>query len=448
MTSSNLQMTSGTPWKKICLFALPVFAGLFLQQLYNTVGSIIVGNYAGEQALAAVGTVGCLVMLFLAVANGFSAGAGIVVAQEFGAKNFDEMRRAASTSLILQGVLMVVCAVLACIICRPVLTSIMGLEDNILSLAETYFYIYCIGFPFQFGYNIVAAILRGVGDSRATLYFLIIASVVNIGLNILFVGVWNWGVIGSALATDIAQAVSFAASWIYMRRMYSEFRFRMRDLHFERPLARRIVKTGYPMALQQIIVSLGFILIQRAVVSYGQAMLASYTVTQRLEPYLFMPASAFQITMATYTGQNVGARRLDRIRLGTKQMIVMVAVVSIAVATIFLIFEPVLIRWFGISDEAFDYCMAHLRTTALAIILLDMYFPVFGVYQGSRHAIVPTFTALTVLCIRVLSVYTLCYIPAVDYRIIWFNQPIGFAFGIAITWIYYFRGKWAKGISE
>ena len=441
-------MTVGAPWKGICVFALPVFAGMFLQQLYNTVGSIIVGNYAGEQALAAVGTVGCLVMLFLAVANGFSAGAGIVVAQAFGAKNREEMRLAASTSLILQAVLTLACGVLAVALCRPVLSGIMGLEGTILSLAETYFLIYCLGFPFQFGYNIVAGILRGIGDSRATLYFLIVASVINIGLNLLFVGVFGWGVVGSALATDIAQACSFAAAWIYMRRVYPEFRFGRGEYRYDRALARRVMLTGYPMALQQVIVSLGFILIQRAVVGYGQAMLASYTVTQRLECYLFMPAAAFQVTMATYTGQNVGARRLDRIRLGVRQMIVMAAVISVAIAGIFLYFEPELISWFGISDDAFAYCMAHLQTTALAILILDMYFPVFGVYQGANHALVPTLTALTVLCIRVLTVYTLCDVPAIGYRIVWLNQPIGFAFGIAITWMYYFHGSWKRGIAQ
>ncbi|MBQ4360671.1 MAG: MATE family efflux transporter [Proteobacteria bacterium] len=441
-------MTVGSPWKGICVFALPVFAGMFLQQLYNTVGSIIVGNYAGEQALAAVGTVGCLVMLFLAVANGFSAGAGIVVAQAFGAKNRDEMRLAASTSLILQAGLTLVCGALAVVLCRPVLSGIMGLEGTILSLAETYFLIYCLGFPFQFGYNIVAGILRGIGDSRATLYFLIIASVINIGLNLLFVGALGWGVVGSALATDLAQACSFVAAWIYMRRVYPEFRFGRKEYRYDRALARRVMLTGYPMALQQVIVSLGFILIQRAVVGYGQAMLASYTVTQRLECYLFMPAAAFQVTMATYTGQNVGARRLDRIRLGVRQMIVMAAVISVVIAALFLYFEPDLIGWFGISDEAFGYCMAHLQTTALAILILDMYFPVFGVYQGANHALVPTLTALTVLCIRVLTVYTLCEVPAIGYRIVWLNQPIGFAFGIAITWLYYFYGSWRRGIAQ
>lgn len=440
-------MTRGTPWKGICLFMLPVFAGLFLQQLYNTVGTIIVGNYAGELALAAVGTVGCVLMLFLAVANGFSAGAGIVVAQAFGAKDKAQMRIAASTSLILQSILCLICLVLSFAVGLPILKVIMGLSGDILALAKLYFWICAAGFPFLFGYNIVAGILRGVGDSAATLYFLLIASVINIALNFLFVAYLHQGVIGSALAMDIAQACSFAAAWIYMRKKYPEFRFSRHEYQYENEMAKRVLKTGYPMALQQIIVSFGFILIQRAVVSYGQAMIASYTVAQRLECYLFMASSAFQITMATFTGQNVGAKQPKRIRTGTRQMVMMSFTITVIVISAFLLFERDIIQWFGISEEAFDYCFAHLRTTAFANLLLTLYFPVFGVYQGANHALVPTLTALSVLCIRVISTYTLCNIPEMDYRIIWYNQPIGFSFGVVITWLYYRYGSWRKEIS-
>lgn len=442
----NQDMTRGTPWKGICLFMIPVFAGLFLQQLYHTVGTIIVGNYAGEVALAAVGSVGCVLMLFLAIANGFSAGAGIVVAQAFGAKDKAQMRIAASTSLILQSILCIICLVVSFAIGGPILHSLMGLEGEILELAKIYFWICVLSLPFLFGYNIVAGILRGVGDSAATLYFLLIASVINIALNYLFVATMELGVAGSALAMGIAQTCSFIAAWIYMRRKYPEFRFGMHEYRYQHDMAMRILKTGYPMALQQLIVSFGFILIQRAVVSYGQAMIASYTVAQRLECYLFMAASAFQITMATYTGQNVGAKLPKRIYQGTKQMIMMSFVITVAIISIFLVFEKDIILWFGISDEAFGFCFEHLKTTALAMLLLTAYFPVFGVYQGANHAIVPTLTALTVLCIRVLSVYTLCDIPEMDYKIIWYNQPIGFAFGIVITWLYYRFGKWRNEI--
>ncbi len=437
-------MTQGSPWKGICLFMIPVFAGLFLQQLYHTVGTIIVGNYVGELPLAAVGSVGCVLMLFLAIANGFSAGAGIIVAQAFGAKDHEQMRLSASTSLILQAILCLICLIVSFAIGVPILHSLMGLDGEILELAKIYFWICAAGFPFLFGYNIVSGILRGVGDSAATLYFLLIASVINIGLNYLFVALMGWGVSGSALAMVIAQTCSFAAAWIYMRRKYPDFRFSFREYRYDHEMAKRILKTGYPMALQQIIVSFGFILIQRAVVSYGQAMIASYTVAQRLECYLFMAASAFQITMATFTGQNVGAKEPKRIRQGTKQMVIMSFTITVIIISAFLFFEKDIIRWFGLSDTAFDYCFDHLKVTAYANLLLAVYFPVFGVYQGTNHAIVPTFTAMSVLFIRVLSVYTLCDIPEMDYRIIWYNQPIGFAMGVIITWTYYRFGSWRK----
>ena len=435
-------MTLDAPWKSIVSFSLPVFAGLFLQQLYNTVGTIIVGQYLGEAAVAAVGTTSCLVMFFLAIANGFSAGAGIVSAQCFGAHDNAGLRLSASTSIISQGLLALVCTLLALFFCRPVLHDIMGLEGELLSLASTYFYIYALGLPFQFGYNIIAGILRGMGDSRATLFFLIISSFINIALNYLFVAIFELGVGGSAMATNIAQLISFIAAWIYMQKEYPIFRFTPRDIRYDRAMARRITMTGMPMALQQMIVSMGFILIQRAVNSYGAAMIASYAVAQRVECYLTMPAAAFQITLAIYTGQNFGANKLDRIQRGLKQSMLIVIVISLIISATLLFLETPIIRAFNIDGRAFTYCFEHLQVTSLGLLLLNLYFPVFGVYQGTKHAIVPTAVAFSVLTIRVLSTYILCAFPEISYHIIWYNQPLGFAVGVLITWSYYLSGRW------
>ena len=181
-----------------------------------------------------------------------------------------------------------------------------------------YFRIYALGLVFQFGYNIFASILRAVGDSAATLYFLMIASVLNIGLDILFVALLHWGVMGAALATDLAQLASFIAAYIYMARRYPVFRFRLNEYSWDRGMAQKTLKVGYPIALQMVIVSLGLTFIQRAVNGFGQAMTASFTVAHRIEMYLNLPCTAFQTTLATYTGQNIGAGRLDRVKLGVR----------------------------------------------------------------------------------------------------------------------------------
>ena len=212
-------MTEGAPWKHIIKFALPVLLGSLLQQLYNTVDSIIVGNFSSEDALSAVGTTGTLTFFFLAIATGFSAGNGVVIARHYGAGDEKLVRKNASAGIFFLMVLGLISTVLGIALSFPVFKYLIAVDKEILGLTVKYFMIYSVGLVFQYGYNIIASILRAVGDSSATLYFLLISSVVNIVLDLLFVAVFGWGVVGAALATDIAQLGSLAAAYIYMYKM-------------------------------------------------------------------------------------------------------------------------------------------------------------------------------------------------------------------------------------
>ena len=292
-------MTEGTPWKHIVRFALPVLAGSLLQQLYNTVDAIVVGNFSGEASLSAVGTTGSLAFLFLAIAMGFSAGNGVVVAQHYGAGDEAQVRRNASTGILFLMVLGVIFAALGISVARPAFTYLMNVPESYLDLTLQYFRIYAFGLVFQYGYNIFSSILRAVGDSAATLYFLLIASVLNILLDLLFVAAFHWGVVGAAVATVIAQAASFVAAYVYMTRKYPIFRFKLSDYRWSAPHIRKTVTIGFPISLQLVIVSVGLTLIQRAVNGFGQAMTASFTVGNRIEMYLNLPCNAFQTTLAT-----------------------------------------------------------------------------------------------------------------------------------------------------
>lgn len=258
-------MTSGTPWKQILVFSLPVFIGLLLQQLYNTVDTIVVGNFGSEAALSAVGTTGSLTFLFLAIANGFSAGAGVLTSQYFGAGKNDEMRKAASVAITLLIIMGAVASVFGVLVSFPAMKYLLAVPDGILDIAVTYFSIYCLGLIFQFGYNIVASLLRSIGDSKASMYFLLIASIVNIGLDLLFVAVFKMGAAGAAIATDISQALSCIAAFVYMYRRYPAFRFRKTDFRLDKSIIGQIAKMGFPVTLQQMIAGLGIVFIQRAV---------------------------------------------------------------------------------------------------------------------------------------------------------------------------------------
>ena len=437
-------MTEGAPWKHIIRFAMPVLAGSLLQQLYNTVDAIVVGNYAGEASLSAVGTTGSFVFLFLAVAMGFSAGSGIVIAQHYGAGDEKAVRANASTGILFLMGLGVTAALIGLLVARPAYVHIVNVPDDYLELTLRYFRIYAVGLIFQYGYNIFSAILRAVGDSAATLYFLLISSLLNIGLDLLFVAVFHWDVAGAAAATVISQAGSFTAAYLYMTKKYPVFRFRLKDYTWSTRLALKTVRVGFPIALQLVIVSLGLTMIQRVVNGFGQAMTASFTVGHRIEMYLNLPCNAFQTTMATYTGQNIGARKMDRVRLGVRQTMLISVVMTLFISGAVMFFADPISRLFGLSGQAEAYCLDHLRTVALINIVLSMYLPLFGVFQGSNHTGIPTLVATGALGTRVIVTYLLRYSSFLGYRIIWWNGLFGFGMGFLITWSYYLSGRWKK----
>lgn len=441
-------LTDGVPWKKILSFMLPVFLGLLLQQLYNTVDTIIVGNFAGEDSLAAVGACGVLTMAFLALANGFSAGACVLISRLFGAEKTEQMRRQASSSILLMLGMGVVATFIGIFACNFVLKYIMSTPASLIGMSVEYFRIYAVGMLFQFGYNIISAVLRGIGDSKATLYFLLIASVINVVLDILFVYYMDMGVAGAAVATDIAQAVSFVAGVVYMMKKYSMFRWKIKEWTFEPELVKLSLKTGFPMALQQLIVSVGFTFIQRAVNSYGEAMTASFTVAQKVETYMTLPASALMTTQASYTGQNIGAGKIDRVITGAKHTVIISEIISVCILIVAFIFAEQIVTAFGLGEEAVRYCTAHVRCVAVCLIPFASYFPLLGLFQGADNALYSTFVACMALAIRVMSTYALQGIPAISYRMIWWNTLLGWGLGFIITWVHFLRGKWNKSTNN
>ena len=443
MISTNA-MTEGKPWKHIIKFAFPVLMGLLLQQLYNTVDTIVVGNFTGELALSAVGTTASFTFLFISIATGFSAGNGVVVAQYFGAGNEKKVRATAATGILFLLTLGVVFGIIGALIARPALKYFINVPEEFVELAIQYFVIYSLGLVFQYGYNIFAAILRAVGDSAATLCFLAIASILNIILDIIFVAYFKWGVIGAAVATDISQAVSFIAAYIYMVKKYSIFRFKLSEYVWDNTVIKETVKVGFPISLQLIVVSLGLTLIQRAVNGFGQVMTASFTVGQRIEMYLNLPGNAFQTTLATYTGQNIGAKKYDRVKLGVRQTMLISLTLTLIISFIVHTFAGDIVSLFGLGEEPAKLCIKHLHAIALINVVLSMYFPMFGVFQGANHSIVPMATVLIALSLRVASTYAFRYSPLFGESIIWWNGIFGFGAGLIVTWTYYFSGKWKE----
>lgn len=439
-----LNMTEGSPWKLTLKFALPVFAGNALQQLYNTVDTIIAGNFAGQQALSAVGTTGSFTFFLLAIGMGLSSGCGVIVSQRFGAGDEKGIRKTASTGILMMLALGLLITGLAIAIARPAFIHFISVPEEIYDQTMLYFIIYAVGLVFQYGYSIIASILRAVGDSASTLYFLIVASVVNIVLDILFVAGFHWGVAGAAIATIVSELASFIAAYLYMVRKYPIFRFKLKEFTWDGIVAKQTVRIGFPISLQMMVVAFGLTFIQRAVNEFGETMTASYTVAQRMEMYLNLPSMAFQTTLATYVGQNIGANRMDRVKKGVRQTILMSVAVTLVISVLLWIFAGAVVKLFGVNDAAAEYCMAHLRAIAFVNFILNAYVPLFGLFQGANHVAIPTVIAIVVLTIRVIITFLLRHSAFFGHTIIWWNGLFGFTVGFIMTYAFYLTGGWQK----
>lgn len=445
--TKKASMTEGAEWKLILLFTLPLMAGNLLQQLYNTVDGIIVGNFVGENALASVGTCSSLTMLFIALALGMSNGAAVIIAQFFGADRMEELRKTVSTSLILFAGMGVCFSVLALLLAKWLLTVVLNVQDYLLDGAVLYFRIYALGLLFQFLYNIVAAILRSLGDSRATLYFLLISSVCNILLDLLFTLVFHMGIAGVAIATVISQGISAVVSIVYMFRLYPMLRFGKGEFTFDKSTCGLIVKMGIPTTLQQCVVSFGHMAIQRVINDFD--ITAGYTAATRIESFAIIPAQGFLMGVATFTGQNLGAKKLDRISRGLRQTLCMSFIVDILVIAIILPLAPVLIGLFGVVGDSTAIAVSYLRVCSCALAIFCTYFCFNGVLQGSGDVRYTAFNTFTGLVIKVVFVYLAAYLTPVGVAAIWYGNIVSWLYSLVLAALRYCFGPWRKkGIVE
>ena len=300
-------MTRGTPWKLIVQFALPIMAGNLLQQLYNTADTIIVGNFNSQQALSAVGSCASLTALFTALAIGFSIGAGVLISQYFGANRLEDLRRYASSSIVLMLALGLLMSVLGFCSAELFLEKFLGTPQSLLPQAALYFKIYAVGLVFQFGYNIAAAILRALGDSRATLYFLLVSSVLNVVLDLLFVAGFHMGVAGAAIATVFAQYVAGIGITVYAGRRCREFLPGKEDRRFSRKILSEILDLSLLTCAQQSAMNFGILLIQRLVDSFGPVTMAAFAAAVKIDSFAYLPVQDFGNAFSTFIAQNYGA---------------------------------------------------------------------------------------------------------------------------------------------
>jgi putative MATE family efflux protein len=446
-------MTKGSEFKAILAFAVPMILGQLFQQFYNIADRLIVGRFVGADALGAVGTSFPVMFFTTALIMGIAMGATTVVSQQFGARQHDAVKRTVSTNMLFLGGASLVVSVVGILSAEP-LFRLMRLDPDVLPVAVAYLQIIFAGMPFSFLYNAYSALLRGLGDARSPTFFLIVATLLNIGLDLLFVAVFRWGVPGAAFATVLAQAVASILCVVYVYRKVPLLAIGRREWHFDRNLFATSVKLGIPSGIQQTLLSVGFMAIQGLVNSYGKTMTSAITMAGTLESIGTLPVMNIGMALTTFTGQNVGAGRFDRVRKGFRATLLIDLAAYAVTLTVILLFGRTMLGWFlpaDIDPETLsllmEYGLSYINFVVVFIFLMGVMFAGNSLLRGAGDVMVPLFTTIAALSVRVLSAYVMSGIPAIGYRGIWYSIPIGWTISTSIVLWRYFSNRWTtKGV--
>ncbi len=437
-------LTVGRIGLSIFKFAVPMLIGQMFQQLYTFVDQIIVGNYLGKEALAAVGASFPIIFTLIALVIGVASGGTIVISQFFGAKNFRMVKRAIDTVFIM----LFIAAILLTSLGYPFIEQIfrlMQLPEELMEMGVSYLSVYIGGLILFFGYNGVAAILRGLGDSITPLYFLILATVLNIGLDLLFIVVLGWGVAGAAWATLIAQGTAFITAAFYLNKHHELIKFNIRQFAFDKKVFRESLRIGLPTGLQHTFVALGMMALMGIVNTFGTNVTAAYTAAGRLDSLAVIPAMVFAQALATYVGQNMGAGKLERVNRGLWTTLLMSSTVSLVMTAVVIIFKYPLMGWFTDDPNVISIGGDYLTiVTSFYLVFTSMF--IFGsVMRGAGDTLIPMFITLFALWfIRIPAAFILS--RKFGETGIWWSIPTGWTMGMVLTLIYYKVGRWKSKV--
>ena len=441
-------MTEGSPAKKIVLFTIPMLIGNIAQQLYNTVDSIVVGKYVGDNALAAVGSASPIFNLLLVLFVGVSTGTGIMVSQYFGAKEKENLSKCIGNSIILTIIATVIIMVVSLFAVDPIL-AILGTPDSIIGWCHDYLMILLLGVGGMAFYNILGGVLRGLGDSTSALVYLLIATVINIILDVYFVAVVGMGVAGVALATVIAQTVSAILCMFKLLKMKEVFTLGKKELAPRKRYMKEVISLGLPSGLTQAIFSMAMIMVQSLTNSFGEMVIAANVIIMRVDGFAMMPNFSFGTALTTYAGQNVGARKFDRVEEGAKTGTFIAMGVSATITVIILAFGHILMYAFTDTAELVDLSMRMMRVLALGYIAMAVTQCLSGVMRGAGDTVSPMWISIfTTVIIRVPLAYAIAYftrtpeLPTGSYQAIFVSLLTSWLLGALITFIAYKRRKW------
>lgn len=436
-------MTQGSELKHILLFTLPLLAGNLFQQLYNIVDSVIVGRYLGHEALAAVGATGSITFLFYALCNGLSAGAGILISQSFGAGRHDDVKRYISNSaytLLAVGAGLTVISVIA----AQLLLQFLDTPQNILPDAVAYMRTACAGTVAVAAYNWINSVLRALGDSKTPLYFLIIASVLNVGLDLLFVFVFGMGVVGAAAATVISQGVSAFGSILFAAKKNEYLRLKREHLRLRREHISRCLTTGVPIALQNALVSVSMISLQKTANSFGDTVVAAYTATMRVEQLIQQPFNSLGTALSTFSGQNIGAGKPERVVTGYRRSMLITAGFGTLMLAVFALTANYIVGFFVTDALVVEIGGKALLLSACFYVPLGFIHTTRGLLNGAGDVLFAFLNGLAEVIGRIGFAAVLVMIPGVGMWSVWLTTCLTWVLTAVMCLVRYKSGIWRK----
>lgn len=446
----QVDMTEGRPWEKIVAFTVPMLIGNVAQQLYNTVDSIVVGKYVGDNALAAVGSASPIFNLLLVLFVGISMGAGIMVSQYYGSRDRENLSKTIGSSITLTATASILLMIVGTVAIRPLLV-LLKTPDSIIDWCTSYLLILLWGVAGLAYYNILCGILRGLGDSLSALIYLLVATVLNIGLDIWFVAGLDMGVAGVALATVIAQLISAVLCMLKLRKMTELFDLKAQYLKPDGKNILTVIRLGLPSGLTQAIFSLAMVVVQSLTNSFGEMIIAANVIIMRVDGFAMMPNFSFGTAMTTYAGQNVGAKQYDRVKQGAKQGTLIAVCTSAAITGLILLFGPYLMGIFTNTRELAVLSANMMKILAVGYIAMAVTQSLSGVMRGAGDTVTPMWISLmTTVVVRVPLAYGLVYLtktpelPQGRYESLWISLLTAWVLGALINFVFYRLGRWKK----
>lgn len=435
-------LTTGNETRQLISFALPMLFGNIFQQFYNMADSLIVGRFVGTEALAAVGTSFPVIFFMVALIMGIGMGGTVLIAQYYGAKDYQKVRAVVDTAYIFLFAAGIVMSVAGVVAARPILV-LMRVPESILPQATSYLSIIFAGMITTFGYNGVAAILRGLGDSKTPLYLLIAATLLNVAMDLLFVVGFGWGIAGAAWATVIAQGLAFVGTMAVLQRHEGLARIDFRNMRWDGDIFRQMLRIGLPSGLQQTFVSLGMMTVSGIVNGFGPATMAAYAAAARIESLVTMPAMNLSQALMTFTGQNMGAGKTGRVRKGHLSAIMVNAGISLAMTLLIIVGGRWIIGMFSPDADVIRIGMRYFIIVAPAYILFGSMFINNGVMRGAGDVFIPMIATLLALWLVRIPFALLFTGPLrMGSDGIWWSIPAGWVVGLAFTSVYYRTGRW------